>query len=223
MDAMKLGKVVLAGHSIAGDEITWLGGHHPERFAALIYLDAAYDRSGDPADADFLRLRELARLLPPEPPIPPEALQDYDAMSRFLEQRGHARYPEGELIALLRVNHPFLAGTPSIDARTQQAMLAGIQAPNYSAMKVPALAIYAIADPDAAPPPWYDAHDTQLRAILAERARITDALKRENIERFRQGVMNGRVLELQKATHNLIHSNASKVLAAIEDFVDEVN
>ncbi len=223
MDAMKLGKVVLAGHSIAGDELTWLGGHHPERFVALIYLDAAYDRSGDPADPGFLRLRELARLLPPEPPIPPEALQDYDAMARFLEQRGHARYPEGELIALLRVNHPFLAGTPSIDARTQQAMLAGIQAPDYGAVKLPALAIYAIADPDAALPPWYDAHDAQVRAILAERTRITDALKRENIERFRHGVENGRVLELPKATHNLIHSNVSEVLAAIENFVDEVD
>ena len=47
MDAMRLEKVVLVGHSIAGDELTWLGGHHPDRIAALIYLDAAYDRSGD--------------------------------------------------------------------------------------------------------------------------------------------------------------------------------
>ena len=48
MDAMKLDKVLLVGHSIAGDELTWLGGHHPERFSGLVYLDAAYDRSGDP-------------------------------------------------------------------------------------------------------------------------------------------------------------------------------
>ncbi len=44
MDAMKLTKVLLVGHSIAGDELTWLGSHHPERFSGLVYLDAAYDR-----------------------------------------------------------------------------------------------------------------------------------------------------------------------------------
>ena len=70
---------MLVGHSIAGDELTWLGGHHPERFSGLVYLDAAYDRSGDPKAPAAVRLRELNRLLPPEPPIPPQALLNYDA------------------------------------------------------------------------------------------------------------------------------------------------
>ena len=70
MDAMSLKKVLLVGHSIAGDELTWLGGHHPERFRGLVYLDAAYDRSGDPKDPAAMRLRELSRALPPEPPHP---------------------------------------------------------------------------------------------------------------------------------------------------------
>ena len=74
MDAMRLEKVVLVGHSIAGDELTWLGGHHPERFDGLIYLDAAYDRSGDRKAPAAVSLRELSRFLPPEPPIPPQAL-----------------------------------------------------------------------------------------------------------------------------------------------------
>ena len=65
MDAMKLEKVLLVGHSIAGDELTWLGGHHPDRFSGLIYLDAAYDRSGDPKAPDALRLRELSRSTAP--------------------------------------------------------------------------------------------------------------------------------------------------------------
>jgi pimeloyl-ACP methyl ester carboxylesterase len=220
MDAMNLGKVVLVGHSIAGDELTWSGVHHPERFQGLVYLDAAYDRSGDRAAPAAVRLRELNRALPPEPPIPAAALQDYAAMSQFLDQRGHVRYPEGELIAFFRVSSPFIAGTPNIDARSQQAISAAIRAPEYGKLTIPALAIYAFEDADAAPPPWFDPKDAQALANRAEIARITERLKRENIERFRREVANGQVLELRNATHSLIHSNQREVLDAIEKFCD---
>ena len=52
MDQLKLEKPVLVGHSIAGEELSFIGTHHPERVSALIYLDAAYtyafyDEAGD--------------------------------------------------------------------------------------------------------------------------------------------------------------------------------
>ena len=222
MRAMDLEKVLLVGHSIAGEELTWLGGHAPEHFDGLVYLDAAYDRSGDRNSPSTFRLRELNRALPPEPPIPSQALQDYEAMAKFLASRGHVQYPEGELIAFLRVNSPFIAGTPSIDARTQQAIDAAIQPPDYSRLKIPALAVYAIADPNKPLPPWYDASDEQLKANLAEIARISDARKRESIELFRSSVENGRVLEMKNATHYIIQSNQQEVLEAIEIFSAEL-
>jgi pimeloyl-ACP methyl ester carboxylesterase len=219
MDAMHLAKVVLVGHSIAGDELTWLGGHDPDRIAALVYLDAAYDRSGDRKAPAAVRLRELGRFLPPEPPIPPQALLNFDATTKMLLERGHDRLPEGELIAFRRVNDPALAGMPNVDGRTQQAISAAIQAPDYSAVKIPALAIYAFDDPNKPLPPWYDATDKELRATLAERARITDAMKRESIELFRRGVEKGQVLEMRNASHYIFQSNQQEVLEAIEKFV----
>jgi non-heme chloroperoxidase len=218
MRAMELDRVLLVGHSIAGEELTWLGGHHPERFAGLVYLDAAYDRSGDRHAPTAVRLRELHRSLPPAPPIPAQALRDYGALSRWLASQGHARYPEGELISFLRVNSPFIAGTPAIDARTQQAINAAIRPPDFARLQVPALAVYAFEDPHAPLPPWYDADDPQLAATLAEIARIMDARKRASIELFKRDVRNGRVLEMQDATHNLILSNPQEVLEAIEGF-----
>jgi len=219
MDAMKLTKVVLVGHSIAGDELTWLGGKHPDRFSGLVYLDAAYDRSGDRKAAAALRLRELGRLLPPEPPIPTQAMLNFDAMSKMLLERGHTRLPEGELIAFHRMNDPNLAGIPSIDGRTQQAISAAIQAPDYAALKIPALAIYAFEDPNKPLPPWYDANDQELLANLAERTRLSDAYKRKSIGLFRRGVEKGQVLEMQNATHYIFQSNQREVLEAIEKFV----
>ena len=42
LDALKLDRPVLAGHSIAGEELSSVATRHPERVAGLVYLDAAY-------------------------------------------------------------------------------------------------------------------------------------------------------------------------------------
>jgi len=44
MDALHSDRAHLAGHSIAGVELTAFGTLYPERTRSLIYLDAAYDR-----------------------------------------------------------------------------------------------------------------------------------------------------------------------------------
>jgi pimeloyl-ACP methyl ester carboxylesterase len=42
IDALKLERPVLAGNSLAGEELSSVGSRHPEKVAGLIYLDAAY-------------------------------------------------------------------------------------------------------------------------------------------------------------------------------------
>jgi hypothetical protein len=111
-----------------------------------------------------------------------------------------------------------LAGTPSIDARTQQAISAAIQTPDYAQLKIPALAIYAFEHPDWLLKPWHDRNDAGLVATMQERARILDGLKRDSIEQFRQGVVRGQVIEMQNASHNVALSNPREILAAIEQF-----
>jgi pimeloyl-ACP methyl ester carboxylesterase len=221
MDAMELRKAVLVGHSIAGEELTWLGGHHPQRFDGLVYLDAAYDRSNPRANPTLARLRELNNRVPPAPPVPPRALLNYESMTRWLEQSDRVRLPEGELIATWQVDKPFLGGTPSVDARTQQAIQAAIQPPDYGAVKIPALAIYAIDDPDLRSS--RDVNDAELMATLAEIRRLRDELQRQNIERFRTEVRGGEVLELQNARHYIVQSNTQEVFAAIEAFVTRIS
>jgi hypothetical protein len=139
-------------------------------------------------------------------------------MNKLLDERGHVRLPEGELIALRNADKPYLAGAPSIDSRTQQAMLAAIEAPDYAAIEIPALAIYAFGDPEDLQRPWYDPDNAEIKATLAEAARLQDEAKRKNVELFRRGVKKGQVLELQNARHYLIQSNQQEVLDAIEKF-----
>jgi pimeloyl-ACP methyl ester carboxylesterase len=45
LDALKLDRPVLVGHSIAGEELTDVGSRHPEKIAGLVYLDAVLDRT----------------------------------------------------------------------------------------------------------------------------------------------------------------------------------
>lgn len=220
MDAMKLGQVLLVGHSIAGDELTWLGGHHPERFTGLVYLDAAYDRSREPGQP--ARQQELYGRLPPEPPRPSAAFRNYEAMSKLLAERGHLPIPEGELIAFWQADKPWLGGMPNMDTRAQQAINAALRAPDYASVKVPALAVYAIDDPDEPLPPWYDPNDKELLDTVAEIKRIRDESKRKNIEQFRRGVANGQVLEMRDAEHYIIQSNPREVVDAIEKFSAEL-
>jgi pimeloyl-ACP methyl ester carboxylesterase len=54
MQALQLEKPVIAGHSIAGEELSSIGSRHPEKVAGLIYLEAAYGYAFyDPDEGDF--------------------------------------------------------------------------------------------------------------------------------------------------------------------------
>ncbi len=43
--ALHLDKVILIGHSIAGDEISKFAASYPDKVDKVVYLDAAYDRT----------------------------------------------------------------------------------------------------------------------------------------------------------------------------------
>ncbi len=47
MDALRIDRAILAGHSMANLELSHFTVLHPERVLKLVYLDAAYDRTSD--------------------------------------------------------------------------------------------------------------------------------------------------------------------------------
>ena len=49
MDRLQVEKAILAGHSLAGVELTHFAATHPARVEKLIYLEALDDRRGEPA------------------------------------------------------------------------------------------------------------------------------------------------------------------------------
>jgi pimeloyl-ACP methyl ester carboxylesterase len=67
IDALKLNRPILVGHSLGGEELSSVGSRHPEKIAGLIYLEAAYpyayyDPSRGQAIEDLLdAMREIPR------------------------------------------------------------------------------------------------------------------------------------------------------------------
>jgi non-heme chloroperoxidase len=98
LDALKIDRPVLVGHSIAGDELSSVGTRHPERVAALIYIDASYsnsfyDRSIGNVDIDSRTLQKKleqmrAASTPPEHKRLVEELvkQDLPDLERELQE-----------------------------------------------------------------------------------------------------------------------------------------
>src|SRR5262245_12102040 len=60
MDSLSVEKAILAGHSLAGVELTHFAATYPTRVEKLIYLDALDDRRGFPAIREQNPLRNIA-------------------------------------------------------------------------------------------------------------------------------------------------------------------
>jgi pimeloyl-ACP methyl ester carboxylesterase len=77
-----LERVLLVGHSLGGDELTLLANNHPEMVAALVYVEAAYNR---------VSARELmADHTAPESEIPPATAADSASASAYREYYARA-------------------------------------------------------------------------------------------------------------------------------------
>lgn len=209
LDSLHLDRVVLVGHSIAGDELTAFAGAYPARVRGLVYFDAAYDHS------------DIGTLLGGSAPWPPMLAPDsasVSAVQAYLLRAFGQHIPEAQLRAIGRYDgagHLAANVTPSaIDS----LMLAGCGHPDYMAVRAPALAIYAMVD--SAPqifPAWDTLGPADRAAALEFTARLQrwSAGERARVKRELRGV---RVLELHDANHYIFDSHPAEVTQAMRTF-----
>jgi non-heme chloroperoxidase len=131
IDALGVGKVILIGHSIAGDEITSFAAQYPNRVSSVVYLDAAYDHS---------HLEAL-----PFPDFFEETTKDSLSVQDLNEDLKKLRgfvFPEDELRHQYVFSAQGFRTTDVTPQRVQEAILKGVRLPDYKGVKCPALAIY---------------------------------------------------------------------------------
>ena len=175
LDAMKLKRANIVGHSLAGDELTLFASKYPERVKKLVYLDAAYYRKqvaeltlGDPTTPAFLRrlflelqdASDAAQIMVTDMP-PPEDWERYKAIMKALI--------------------------------TFEA--------DYSGVKAPALAFYAIPEHHPYVPP--ETADEDRKKMDDWWTKNAIPYIKASIEQFRRETQHGQVVELKDARHYL--------------------
>ena len=213
INALKLNRPVLVGHSIAGEELSSVASRHPEKVAGLVYLEGAYgyafyDRSRGDLNLDLTELE--ARLEGVRPgkargdlrPRIQELLASLPAIQRDLQEL--QKDLDAMPAAMLNAQDSAPAG-PSV----AQAIMAGAQ--KYTNIPVPALAIYAFPH-DMGPA----ISDPTVRSKMESR---DEASTGAQAKAFESGVRSARVVRLPHASHYLFRSNEADVLREMTAFI----
>jgi non-heme chloroperoxidase len=163
LQALGIGRALLVGHSIAGDELTGIAQARPDLVAGLVYLDAAFDRTDKLADEAF---DGAEKILPPPEKVLRFSGDDAEVIDGELKMKS---FPTAQRLAGAQLGAPvpvselrtLLAMDPNgvYEFKDTSAAQAGIRAgsnrvkADYRGIGVPVTALYADwGDPVAAFP-----------------------------------------------------------------------
>jgi pimeloyl-ACP methyl ester carboxylesterase len=211
LDALKIKRVSLVGHSMADKEMTLFAGLYPQRVKKLVYLDAAYDRSG---------LAEVQAKNPLPPPRPAkEDLASFDAYRNWWKK--YRGLWSDAVESNLRETSLAPDGTikPSVAGPVAQAILKGADTPpmDYTKVQAPALSFYAIYGM----PRWLQPNTSEEMRKKVETHLVESRLpfQRKSIERFRKEVKNGRVVEVKDSDHYVFVVSQDEVVREMRKFL----
>lgn len=208
--ALKLSRPVLAGHSIAGEELSYIGSHHADEVSGLVYLDAGYSfafydpklgaevidnhdlrakldllQGASPGDAKLL----ISELLKTDIPRYVRELKEWQG-----ELQGT---PASSQLSLAPVTPQFLLMKAALDGEQK-----------FTDIKAPVLAIFAIPKDDERK------NTPSVRTSVREEYAEAHA--------FKKGVPQARVVILPYASHMVFRSNTAEVVREINVFMAQL-
>jgi non-heme chloroperoxidase len=212
LDALKIEKPVLVGHSLEGEELSSVGSRHPEKVSGLIYLDAGYeyafyDKARGALRIDIADLRhKLDQIEPGGAAADPLAVlrelieTTLPAVDRDLreQQKTLAAVPPATLAA--QYAQPVPAVTREI--------MSGMQ--KYTSITAPILAIYAVPHDRGPQPPGADA--------AAQDARDEETTGAQ-AKAFETGLASAKVVRIPHANHYVFRSNEADVIREMSAFL----
>lgn len=214
MDALGFPRASFVGHSIAGGELESLGEGHADRVGRLVYLDAAYDRSG---------VLALMTKMPPLPALDAGSRRDFPSLVAWYQS---ALGVPSEAIAH-NLEATFVPGdggwVPRTPASVGQAVLAGdiAEAPHWDAIPVPSLAVYGSKDIADQVPPTASAAQRQSFVEWSLRMLRPWMLRQQAdfIERSPCGV----AVERPRSTHYLFLEKPELTASTVLSFLSAVD
>lgn len=210
LDDLMLKRVILVGHSIAGEEMTRFAQLHSDRCAGLIYLDAAYNRWGD----------TLAKHQPPTPmlSIQPSDTATFASVSALYARILGVHEPASEIRATNRFDERgHFRGRVTSDRLTSGMLSDGLAA-QYDSMRSPALAIYAVPDSIEDVVPYYRGLDAQGRKAAEVLMRFVRAVVDDSRARFAR-LPERMVVNIRGSNHDVFLEHPREVEHAMRSFL----
>jgi non-heme chloroperoxidase len=205
IDALKLSRPVLVGHSIAGEELSSIGSRHPEKVSGLIYLEAAYpyafyNQGHSEWIFDLLDVRREINELQAGAVLEPKFLQEMSTSVAYLQDELK------EITKQVAMETTPLPPPPPIGL----AIMFGAQ--KYTQIDVPVLAFYACP---------HDFGDVVKADPATKAAMVADDLARctTQVKAFQSGVPSAHVVLLPNADHYVFKSNEAEVVREMNLFM----
>jgi len=216
LDALKLQKPILAGASIAGEELSSVASRYPQRIAGVVYLDAAfayaYYSAAHPSnevDAAELR-RKLARMTAADGPAQKILVDEMLQTTLPAFQKSLAAYQKQ--LAALPTSAPGNQQPPFSEMElVSNAIISAEQ--KYTHIPVPVLAIFAVPHDMSRIIPGGPA------AVAAAEAQDLREMT-DIVDDFASGVPQAHIVRLNHADHNVYISNPEQVVHEMETFID---
>ncbi len=223
LDALKIQRAALVGHSMAGMELSWIGTHAPGRVYGLAYIEAAYayafygESSRDPQNLliDSLELKKLLQQLPPgggrpdQQRLTAELLASVKRFERELNDHAEAikEFPDP----------PMDPANPPHPPVWLTGIYQGLE--KYTRIEVPVLAIFAV------PHALGDLGDPEALAKNPDAAAKVEATDIQRVgsqaDAFERGIPQARVVRIAHASHFIFNSNEQDVLREVRLFLDQ--
>jgi non-heme chloroperoxidase len=208
IDALHLNKPVLIGHSIAGEELSYIGSNQPGKVSGLVYLEATYpyalyDQVNGELELDAIELRKQLRLL-----INGYA---YEPVKGYNDLIANLERVEKE-IAQHEQDMKNFTPTPISPRMTPDlfAIMEGRE--KFTAIHVPALVIIGV-DPNPI------SGDGPQSKAQAERQALVIRDKKTQIETVKRQLPSARLVLIPHASHYVFQSNEAEVLREINGFL----
>jgi pimeloyl-ACP methyl ester carboxylesterase len=207
---------VLVGHSLGGEELSSVATRHPNRAAALVYLEAGYPYAFDNGKGPSMKEFEDARKLMPQAQMPSESDPAFSSFRAFqqacIDALGYA-YPEAELRQQFTATSEGRVGEQR-EFPGQAVMLEGIK--KYQNISVPALVIFAVPQAQAK---WIsESPDSKVREAGEAFSTALQALTTRQAKAFEDAVPTAHVVRLPGADHYVYLSNEADVLREMKSF-----
>lgn len=217
MDALKIAKASLVGHSAGGDEITEMAVEHPERVSRIVYLDGGYDWADPAFHAVYNELPSKVLELPMGAMASLDGFLGYQRIMWYRELDDMRR-----IEADLR-QRVVLQPDGSLKNRTPKELMDALYAAlwtnkrrEYTRVRCPALAIYADH--------LYDLHidDAEKRhSFIAFEQKFWSPFQRESIDRVRRELANVEIVRVPGLHDSFPLTSRQQVVSTMRSFLSD--